>query len=117
MAYPSVYPVAHPGLVSQPLAAERPSHSIHVGAPNVNIDVHTTRGRIAQNPEKQVRVVCCCCCYRCGLSHGFCGWPCDWRLSITSQLLTSTQYTALLPFFFYFSPLKEGRSAAHANHQ
>ena len=54
MAYPSVYPLAHSNLVTQPLFGNRPSHSIHVGAPDVNIDVHTTREHVAHNPEKQV---------------------------------------------------------------
>ena len=55
MAYPSAYPLAHPGLMPEPLLANHPSHSIHVGAPNVNVDVHTTREHVAQNPEKQVK--------------------------------------------------------------
>jgi len=56
MAYPSVYPLAHTGYFPQPLATyhDRPTHSIHVGAPNVNVDVHTTREHVAHSPEKQV---------------------------------------------------------------
>jgi len=56
MAYPSAYPLAHTGYFPQPLAAyhDRPTHSIHVGAPNVNVDVHTTREHVAHSPEKQV---------------------------------------------------------------
>lgn len=49
LAYPSV-------VAPQPLPAESssPSHSIHVGTPRVNVEVHTTRHRIAHhNPEKQ----------------------------------------------------------------
>lgn len=72
MAYPSTYPLAntyaplyppaHAGLIPQaqelPLH-DRPSHSIHVGAPNVNVDVHTTREHVAPSPEKVVS------CYFC----------------------------------------------------
>lgn len=58
MAYPSAYPLAHVGYIPQSLAAyhERPTHSIHVGAPNVNVDVHTTREHVAHSPEKQVDI-------------------------------------------------------------
>lgn len=55
MAYPSAYQLAHTGYFPQPLAyRDRPTHSIHVGAPNVNVDVHTTREHVAHSPEKQV---------------------------------------------------------------
>lgn len=56
MAYPSAYQLAHPGYFSQQLLPyrDRPTHSIHVGAPNVNVDVHTTREHVAHSPEKQV---------------------------------------------------------------
>ena len=53
LAYPSV-------VAPQPLPSESssPSHSIHVGTPRVNVEVHTTRHRIAHhNPEKQVRII------------------------------------------------------------
>ena len=64
MAYPSGYPLAHAGFIPQALAAyhDRPTHSIHVGAPNVNVDVHTTREHVAHNPEKQVG-----CCFVCNV--------------------------------------------------
>ena len=56
MAYPSAYQLAHPGYFPQQLLPyrDRPTHSIHVGAPNVNVDVHTTREHVAHSPEKQV---------------------------------------------------------------
>lgn len=56
MPYPSAYPLAHAGFIPNTLAAyhDRPTHSIHVGAPNVNVDVHTTREHVAHRPEKQV---------------------------------------------------------------
>ena len=56
-AYPSVYPLAHAGFIpqAQELAyRDHPSHSIHVGAPNVNVDVHTTREHVARSPDKKV---------------------------------------------------------------
>ena len=55
MAYPSVYPLSRPIVATHSLPAGSPSRSIHVGAPSVNIDVQTTRHRIAHhNLEKQV---------------------------------------------------------------
>lgn len=36
------------------------SHSIHVGAPDVNIDVHTTREHVARHFQKQVRKYLMC---------------------------------------------------------
>lgn len=55
MAYPSVYPLSRPIVPFHSLPAGSPSRSIHVGAPSVNIDVQTTRHRIAHhNLEKQV---------------------------------------------------------------
>lgn len=59
MTYPTTYPLTHAGFIPQTLPAlpayhGHPSHSIHVGAPNVNVDVHTTREHVAHNPEKQV---------------------------------------------------------------
>ena len=67
MAYPAGYPAAYPGaypaayqylngLMQHVPEEPRHSHSIHVGAPNVNVDVQTTREHVAQNPEKEVRI-------------------------------------------------------------
>lgn len=55
MTYPTSYPVVHPYSMVGPQLLNHRSHSIHVGAPDVNIDVHTTREHVARNPEKQVR--------------------------------------------------------------
>lgn len=57
MGYPTFYPSeGQPtGPYANPL---HPSHSIHVGAPNVNVDVQTTREHVAQRPEEEVSFMC-----------------------------------------------------------
>ena len=60
MTYPTSYPVVHPYSMVGPQLLNHRSHSIHVGAPDVNIDVHTTREHVARHSEKQVRKYLMC---------------------------------------------------------